>query len=68
MKDNTSYATDILQFSNILPFESTLGGDRPGGGMPTMLATEAQLDVLFSGSDPGSVGLDAAKVMSVGGS
>ena len=67
MKDDTSFATDILQFSNVLPFESTLGSDRPGGGMPTMLATEAQLDVLFSGSDPGSLGLDAAMAMLLGG-
>ena len=32
-----------------------------------MLATEAQLDVILSNSDPGSQGLDTAKVMSVGG-
>ena len=56
-----------MQFSTVLPFESTIGGERPGSSVPSMLATEAQLDVIFSGSDPGSVGLDAAKVLSVGG-
>ena len=68
MKDDTSFATDIVQFSNVLPFESTLNGERPGSSMPSMLATEAQLNVIFSSSDPGSLGLDTARVMSVGGS
>ena len=68
MRDDTSYATDIMQFSSVLPFESTIGSERPGRSVPSMLATETQLDVMFSGSDPGSVGLDAAKAMSVGGS
>jgi hypothetical protein len=67
MRDDTSYATDIMQFNSVLPFESTIGGEHPGRSVPSMLATEAQLDVIFSGSDPGSVGLDAAKVLSVGG-
>jgi hypothetical protein len=67
MKDDTSYATDIMQFSTVLPFESTIGAERHGGGTRGMVATEAQLDVMFSGSDPGSVGLDAAKALSVGG-
>ena len=67
MKDDTSYATDIMQFNSVLPFESTIGGERPGSSVPSMLATEAQLDVVFSGSDPGSIGLDAAKALSVGG-
>jgi hypothetical protein len=67
MKDDTSYATDIMQFNSVLPFESTIGGERPGSSVPSMLATEAQLDVVFSGGDPGSVGLDAAKALSVDG-
>ena len=68
MKRDTSYDADIMQFGSVLPFETSLGGERNKGGMPTIVATEAQLDVMFSGSDPGSVGLDAARAMSIGGS
>ena len=68
MKLDSSYDTDIMQFGSVLPFETSLGGERNKGGMPTIVATEAQLDVMFSGSDPGSVGLDAARAMSIGGS